>query len=112
MGILLDAFHLDAAEESIEAALSGGIEEVVWVHVADLPADFTGDRRTIRDDDRGLPGESGKVDVAGFLRMIQQRGYEGPVTAEPMRGCRSLVGMSVEQKAQATAASLRRVWPS
>lgn len=112
VGILLDAFHLHAAGESVEPTLDRWtVRDLVWVHVADVPRDFSGGRSEIRDDDRGLPGERGEVDAAGLLARLQERGYPGPVTAEPMAGCRSLAGKSIDRMARDAAAALRRVWP-
>jgi len=61
LGLVVDAFHLYAARESIEAGLAWGVERVVWVHVADLPASAAANREVIRDSDRGLPGENGAL---------------------------------------------------
>jgi sugar phosphate isomerase/epimerase len=32
---------------------------------------------------RTLPGETGVIDLAGFMRALQKLGYEGPVMPEP-----------------------------
>jgi sugar phosphate isomerase/epimerase len=37
------------------------------------------------DNQRGLPGETGVIDIAGFLRALDEIGYEGPVTPEPFK---------------------------
>ena len=111
IGILLDAFHLHAADEPIEAGLAWGIGRVVWVHVADLPPGFSGDRSAIDDSERGLPGEHGAIDVRGFLRRLATEGYDGPVTAEPLGRCRSLVGASPNVVAGRVKRSLDSVWP-
>jgi sugar phosphate isomerase/epimerase len=111
VGVLLDAFHLHAAGERAEDVTRGDIRDVVWVHVADLPAGFAGDRRAIRDGDRGLPGENGAVDLPGLLELLASRGYDGPVTAEPMAGCRALADLTARERAIAAASALRRVWP-
>ncbi|WP_435009964.1 sugar phosphate isomerase/epimerase family protein [Tundrisphaera lichenicola] len=111
LGILLDAFHLHAAGEEIEAGLSWGIGRVVWAHVADLPASALDDRSRIVDADRGLPGENGAVDVRGFLDRLAIEGYQGPVTVEPMSGCRSLAGLSPREIADRVRSALDGVWP-
>lgn len=111
IGILLDAFHLHAAGETVEAALVWGIDRVVWVHVADLPRGASADRRQIRDNDRGLPGESGRVDVAGILSALAARGYNGPVTVETRAGYRALCGREEHDVVRAAAESLRLAWP-
>ncbi len=110
-GILLDAFHLYAAGESIETGLAWGVDKVVWAHVADLPASATGDRSKIVDSDRGLPGENGAVDVRGFLERLASEGYDGPVTVEPLEGCRSLAGLGPVTIAGRVKAALDGVWP-
>jgi sugar phosphate isomerase/epimerase len=111
LGILLDGFHLYAAGETVEAGLAWGVERLVWVHVADLPASAGPDRRAIRDDDRGLPGENGAIDARDLLRRLAEEGYHGPVTAEPMAGCRALAGMSVSSAVRRVAEAIRSVWP-
>lgn len=112
VGILLDVHHLYAAGESIEAGLAWGVDRLVWVHVADLPASAPSDRHAMRDDVRGLPGEHGAIDCRGFLKRLAVEGYDGPVTVEPLAACRSLSGLDPKAKAHAVAASLRSVWPN
>jgi len=63
VGLLVDAFHLYAAAEPMEVAWSRGVNSVIGVHVADLPASAMADRALLRDGERGLPGENGAIDV-------------------------------------------------
>jgi sugar phosphate isomerase/epimerase len=112
VGLLLDTFHLHAAGETVEEALAlfdPGC--VVWVHVADLPADFQGGRGEILDQDRGLPGESGQVPCSAVLQALDERGLEGPVSAEPLSGCRGLQGRSADEVARLCGEAMRGVWP-
>ena len=111
LGLLLDAFHLYAADEAIDAGLARGVDRIVWVHVADLPADAGPDRDRIVDGDRGLPGENGAVDVTSFLQRLKDEGYDGPVTVEAMSGCRSLAGLDPAAMARKVGAAVRAVWP-
>jgi sugar phosphate isomerase/epimerase len=111
LGILLDAFHLHAADEPIEAGLTWGINRICWVHIADLPPDGSVERSKILDANRGLPGDNGAVDVGGFLARLAREGYEGPVTVEPMANCRSLAGLSPRAVADRVKQSLDLVWP-
>jgi sugar phosphate isomerase/epimerase len=108
---LLDTFHLYAASETLDEALPTGIGPLVWVHVADLPDDATGDRDKIVDEFRGLPGEHGAVDNVAALKALADRGYDGPVTAEPLGQCRALTGLQPAAAALAIAQALRSVWP-
>jgi sugar phosphate isomerase/epimerase len=111
LGILLDAFHLHAAGEAIEAGLAWGVGRVCWVHVADLPPGGSSERSRIVDANRGLPSENGAVDVRGFLARLVSEGYEGPVTAEPLANCRSLAGLKPQDVAERVKRSLDEVWP-
>ncbi len=113
VGLLVDAYHLFAAGESVEDALVCGIEPIVWVHVADLPLSADPhDLAAIRDNDRGLPGENGAVPCRDLLRLLAERGYAGPVTVETLPGCRSLADLTPDQVARKTAEALESVWPS
>jgi sugar phosphate isomerase/epimerase len=111
LGVLVDGFHLYAAGEPVEVALSWGVERVVWVHVADLPRSAPLDRLAIDDHDRGLPGEHPAVPTAELLRHLAAAGYDGPVTPEPMPGCRSLAGLTPGQAVRRAAEALHSVWP-
>ena len=111
LGVLVDGFHLYAAGEPVEAGLAWGVRRVVWVHVADLPRSAPPDRAAIQDHDRGLPGEHPAVPTADLLRRLAIAGYDGPVTPEPMAGCRSLAGLTPEQAVRRLAGALSTVWP-
>lgn len=111
VGLLIDAFHLYAADDDPRPALAHGAREVAWVHVADLPRSASSDRAAIQDQQRGLPGEHGAVDCSRLLKWLASAGYDGPVTVETMTGCRSLAGRSSSEAAQRAAAALRSVWP-
>jgi sugar phosphate isomerase/epimerase len=111
LGVLVDAFHLYAADEPIEAGLAWGVDRIVWVHVADLPPDGGSDRSAIIDANRGLPGDNGSVDVKSFLAEMHRQGYEGPVTAEPLSNCGSLIGRTIFDQVRQTKLALDRVWP-
>ena len=112
VGVVIDSWHLYAAGESIEAGLAGRVEDVVWTHVADLPAAAPRDPAAMNDNDRGLPGESGAIDCKALLQHLASAGYDGPVTAEPMPGCRTLVRLKQsEHIANHVAEALRSVWP-
>lgn len=111
IGVLLDTWHLYATGEPLAHALACGVENVVWVHVADLPEGDPPDRSKMIDAVRGLPGEHGAIDSRAALIALKAMGYDGPVTAEPLSRCRSLMGLSPEEVARAAAASLRAIWP-
>ena len=37
------------------------------------------------DNVRALPGETGVIDIAGFLQALRTIGYDGPVVPEPFK---------------------------
>lgn len=111
IGVLLDCWHLYATGETLAQVLTCGIENVVWVHIADLPAGDSPDRSRMIDAVRGLPGEHGAIDSRSFLRELKAQGYDGPITAEPLARCRSLAGLTPDDTARAVARSLRAAWP-
>lgn len=108
VGVLADAYHLYASGEEMGAALSWGVDAVVWAHVAD-PAVL--DRDSMRDVDRLLPGESPAGLSRPLLAALAAGGYDGPVTAEPLARSRSFRSSDPRERARATRESLRRVWP-
>ena len=110
VGLLFDTFHLYASGEPLDAALARGA--IAWVHVADLPAGAATDPALMEDHERGLPGEHGAIDNRGILAVLRDRGYDGPVTAEPLARCRSLAGLDPRGTAEAVARALRSVWPA
>jgi sugar phosphate isomerase/epimerase len=111
VGIVLDGWHLYAAGESVEAGLSWGVEKVVWTHIADLPAEAPRDPLAMNDNIRGLPGENGAIDCTMLLQRLANAGYAGPVTPEPMPGCRTLLHLNPQAVVARVAQALRSVWP-
>mgnify|MGYP000890746140 CR=1 FL=1 len=108
VGILVDAWHLYAAGETIDTALGWGTDAVVWVHVADLPAGSRPDRSAMIDNQRGWPGDHGAIDGRTLLRRLAESGYDGPVTVEPMGQGQALGPTGAATKA---LESLRLIWP-
>ena len=56
-------------------------QDVVYVHINDAPADR--DVLEQIDNQRCLPGESGVIPNRELLGILQEIGYDGPVTVEP-----------------------------
>ena len=108
VGVLADAYHLYAAGETPEDACVWGVGAITWVHVAD-PANP--DRATMRDTERLLPGESPEGLSANLLATLAARGYDGPVTAEPLSASQSFRMDDPRERALSTRAALRRAWP-
>lgn len=83
VGVLLDCWHWHTSGGTVEELRALRPEQVVYVHVNDAPAGVPLDEHV--DNKRGLPGETGVIDIAGFLQSLQSIGYDGPVTPEPFK---------------------------
>jgi sugar phosphate isomerase/epimerase len=80
-GVLLDAWHLHTSEGQLEELALIDPRQIALVHVNDAPAGVH--VTELVDNDRRLPGETGVIDIKGFLDTLRKIGYEGPVEAEP-----------------------------
>ena len=83
VALLLDVWHWYTSGGTLEALRELKPEQVVYVHVSDAPAGIDVDEQI--DNRRALPGETGVIDIAGFLRALDAIGYDGPITAEPFK---------------------------
>ena len=82
IGVLLDCYHWHTSGAT-EADLLDNLnnQNIVYVHVNDAVAGRSRDQQM--DLERELPGATGLVDAATFVRALKTLGYDGPVTAEP-----------------------------
>jgi len=81
VGLLLDCWHWYTAYGTVDDILKLKAEQIVYTHVNDAPAGVDVDAQV--DNVRRMPGETGVIDIAGFLKALAKIGYDGPVTAEP-----------------------------
>jgi sugar phosphate isomerase/epimerase len=81
VGLLLDCWHWYTSGATAADLLKLRPEQVVYVHVSDAPEGVPIDQHI--DSKRCLPGATGVIDLPGFLRALQQIGYDGPITPEP-----------------------------
>jgi len=82
-GLLLDCWHWYTSGGTVDEIRKLKAADVVYVHVNDAPAGVHVDKQM--DNVRLLPGESGVIDIVGFLRALKAIGYDGPVTPEPFK---------------------------
>lgn len=80
-GLLLDAWHWHTSLGTLEDILALSAEQVVYVHINDAPAGIPIEQHT--DHHRRVHGETGVIDLPGFLDALRTIGYDGPVTPEP-----------------------------
>jgi sugar phosphate isomerase/epimerase len=107
VGLLLDIWHLYTSHGSLDQVRELDAAEVVVVHINDAPAGIDVDAQM--DLVRTLPGETGVLDIAGFLQALEEIGYDGPVTVEPFS--QRVREMTVGNAVATTAESVRKVWP-
>ena len=81
VGLLLDAWHWYTSHETLDDVRALRPEQVVYVHVNDAPTGVEVDEQL--DNVRALPGETGVIDLQGFLGALKAIGYDGPVVCEP-----------------------------
>lgn len=105
VGFLLDAWHWYTAGETTADLERLSPQQAVDVHVNDAP-DLPRDQQV--DNVRTLPGETGVIDIAGFLQSLKKIGYEGPVMVEPFS--ERVRQLPPEEACAATAAALQKVW--
>ena len=106
VGLLLDAWHWYTSGGTLEEIRALRDADVVYVHINDAPAGVPVDEQV--DNRRALPGETGVIDLTGFLHALRDIGYTGPVTPEPFSA--RLNDLPPEQAARETGESLLRVW--
>src|SRR5690554_7620305 len=103
LGIQLDSFHWYCAEESLSDIVSLKNEQIITCDLNDAKAGRTAAEQI--DGERELPGDSGVIDLTGFLKALVQIGYDGPVRAEPFNA--KLNSMDNEEALAATAKAMK-----
>ena len=106
VGLLLDLWHLYTSHGTNDDVRELTNADIVVVHINDAPAGIPVDEQI--DNVRTLPGETGVLDISGFLRALDEIGYDGPVTAEPFS--QRVRDMQPEAAVRATADAVHGVW--
>lgn len=107
VGLLLDAWHLYTSGGSLDDLDKISNADIVNVHVNDAPEGLT--MAEYNDHDRRLPGETGVIDLAGFMGKLGALGYDGPVTPEPFSARVNAMDDPLEA-ASLTAEYMDRLW--
>jgi len=105
VGLLLDVWHVYTAHGSLDDVRKLTRDDVVTVHVNDAPAGIAIDEQL--DNVRALPGETGVIDIQGFLQALRTIGYDGPITAEPFS--QRLRALQPDEAVQETAAAMNKI---
>ncbi|GAB5523063.1 MAG: sugar phosphate isomerase/epimerase [Roseivirga sp.] len=104
VGLQLDAFHWFCAGETVADIERLNATDIVTVDLNDANEGRTADEQL--DWERELPGDSGVIDLQGFLRALKKIGYDGPVRAEPFN--KALNELDDEAAMAATFKAMKR----
>ena len=106
VGLLLDSFHWYTSGGKSEDIKKLKNKDIVYVHINDAPKDISIEKQV--DSKRGLPGETGVIDLTEFLTSLKEVGYDGPVTPEPFS--ERVNGFPNELAVRLTGGYLTKVW--
>jgi sugar phosphate isomerase/epimerase len=107
LGLLLDIWEVIACGASTDAVRKLPVSQIVAVRVAEMPAQVP--LPELDEKCRLLPGaENGRIDVAAFLTILREMGYDGSVTVKPSRSAFQTRRRDVVVKQ--TAEALDKVW--
>lgn len=82
VGVVLDAYHWwTGGGTPDDLRQLPDIERVINVHLSDGVRGVPIDEQ--KDLVRAMPGSTGLVDLAGFMAVLRDRDYDGPVICEP-----------------------------
>src|SRR5215213_3051793 len=109
IGVMLDSWHLYASGGSLADLARLTNDDVVVVHVNDAPAGIARDEQI--DTVRTLTMETGVIDLVGFMRALQEMGYDGPVMPEPFsQRINDLAATDPRAAAREAAQSMDALW--
>ena len=104
VGVILDTYHWYAAGEVPADLRELTGSDIISVDLNDARDDLERDEQ--QDQDRRLPGTTGVIDLSGFVDVLGDLGYDGPVKAEPFLP--SLAERPVDEVLAEVSALLRR----
>jgi sugar phosphate isomerase/epimerase len=105
VGLLLDVWHWHHAGATTADIIKAGRDAIVHVHFNDAPK-LPPDQ--IRDNQRLMPGE-GVIDLTGFLRALQEIGYQDALSVEVFgRGLKDMTPEAAARLALDTSSAAMR----
>lgn len=105
LGLLVDCWHWYTSGGSVADLASIPLDQIVHVHINDAP-DLPRDEQV--DSVRLLPGASGVINIAGFLRTLDALSYDGPVAVETFS--EELRALSPDEAAARASAAVQQVF--
>jgi len=109
VGLLFDVWHWHTCQSTLDDVRKLAKEDVIYVHINDAPAGI--DVLDQIDNQRCLPGETGVIPNRELLAILQEVGYDGPVTAEPFsQQLRAVAETNPLEAARITSRALDSIW--
>ncbi len=106
VGFVLDSWHWYTAHETVEDLRTLKASQIVAVDLNDAPAGIPIDEQV--DSRRELPMATGVIDIAGFMAVLLELDYDGPVRAEPFN--KKLNDLPNEAAAATTAKAMKKAF--
>ena len=106
VGLLFDTWHWYTCRSTVDDVRKLSASDVVYVHINDAPAGIDPDEQI--DNIRCLPAETGVIPLTELMQILNDIGYDGPVTPEPFS--KKVNEMEPAEAAKTTAESLNQVW--
>lgn len=104
VGLVLDSWHWWQAGDTVEDLRTLTAADIVSVDLNDAPTGVAKDQQ--QDGRRELPAATGVIEVAPFLKVLVELGYDGPVRAEPFN--QALNALENEPACASTIEALRK----
>lgn len=78
VGLMLDVWNWHLGGGTVEKLRALRGDQIVGVRLSDLPTDveFT----HAKEEQRLIPGDGGQIDSAAYLVLLEEQGYDGPVS--------------------------------
>ncbi len=106
VGFVLDSWHWYTAHETVDDLRTLKASQIVAVDLNDAPAGIPIDEQV--DSRRELPMATGVIDIAGFMAVLLELDYDGPVRAEPFN--KKLNDLPNEAAAATTAKAMKKAF--
>ena len=106
VGLLFDAWHWYTSHGTLEDIARLTDDDIICVHINDAPKGKQIDEQI--DNVREIPGDTGVIDLVGFLRALNNLGYTGPVTPEPFSA--KLKELAPQRAVKVVGQSFEQVW--
>jgi sugar phosphate isomerase/epimerase len=106
VGAIVDVWQMHVAGSGIDALRSLPTPKIVYVKIADTPADVPGGE--LREDQRLLPGSGKGIDLVGLVTLLNDTKYAGPIT--PVLHFGQFHGRRRDQAIRQIAQAMDEVW--